>query len=263
MLKKLIIGGLVAVGAVAAFKGTQVASHVRSEVRSARDWADSQVPMEKKFKVLREEAHGLDKDLDRVMTDLSREIVEVRDLAEQTGRLKAKIDADRKAFLAAGADIEKGNVKVSVERATARLEKDVAAHKKNEARLAMMEQTLLKREDIRATLQRTRDAMAGKKGELLADIDAAEAEYKLLQLAQVESKYQTDDSRLAKVKDNLREIKKTIDIRKERLAMEPVGKDDQPTGRTLAQIMADLKEPGAAKTAQAEQPAPATIGESE
>ncbi len=261
MLKKLIIGGLVAFGAVAAFKGTQVASHVRHEVRHARDWADSQVSMEKKFQILREEAEALDKDLGRVKDDLAREVVEVRDLAEQTGRLKAKVNADRKTLLTTGAAIEKGTVKVSAERDTARFEKDVAALKKNEARLATMEQTLLRRDEIRATLERTRDAMAGKKGELLADINAAEAEYKLLQLAQVESKYQTDDTRLAQVKEKLRAIKKDIDVRKERLAMEPVGKDDQPAGRTLAQIMADLKAPATAKTAPAE--TPAAIGEAE
>ncbi len=258
MLKKLIIGGLVAVGAVAAFKGTQVASHVRHEVRNARDWADSQVPMEKKFKVLREEAQALDNDLDRVKTDLAREIVEVRDLAEQTGRLKAKVETDRKTLLATGAGLEKGTAKVSV----GRFDKDVAALKVNETRLATLEQTLLKREEIRATMQRTLEAMAGKKGEMLAEINAAEAEYKLLQLAQIESKYQTDETRLASVKEKLRAIKKDIDVRKEVLAMGPVGKDE-PAGRTLAQIMADLKGPDAAKTAKTEPAAPASIGESE
>ena len=258
MFKKLLIVGVVAACAVGAFKGTQTVAHLRHGVTEAREWADDQIPMEKKFKLLEDEARSLDKDLDRVKTDLAREIVDVRELADATAALRTQVAADQKALMAAGAAIKESTAKVkygraelSVEAATARFEKDVALFEKAKARLALQEDTLATRDGIRDTLQKTVGAMAAKKGEMLAQIDAARADYKVLQLAQVESKYQTDDTKLARVKESLRKIKHDIEVRKERLKLEPVGQADAPAAgrKSVDELLGAVAGPRAEKAA--------------
>ena len=63
--------------------------------------------------------------------------------------------------------------------------------------------------------------MRNQKRELGAQIDAVEAEYKALQLQQIESKYQTDDTKLARIKESLRTMRTKLDVEKEKLKLTP------------------------------------------
>ena len=226
--KKLVVTAAVAGCAIAAFNGTRALTHVRHEVRVARNWADNQVPMEKKFDLLRDEANGLDREVDRVKTQLAREIVETRELKATTEKLAVKVAGDRKDLLARGKSIQDGDKQVSTgntDAARARLERDVTAHQHDLNRLQSLEATLGNRTESRNNLQQTLDQMVGQKDAILAQLSAVEAEYKRLQLEQVKSKFQTDDSKLARIKERLRELDKEVQVRKERLNLEPVGRD--------------------------------------
>ena len=114
LVKKVVVATLVAGGAVAAFSGTRALRHVGDEVREVRAWADSKVPMEKRFNMLREDAAGLDREVGRVKTELAREIVETRELTEATGALRAKVAADRSGLLARGKAMQDADKHVSV-----------------------------------------------------------------------------------------------------------------------------------------------------
>ena len=59
--------------------------------------------------------------------------------------------------------------------------------------------------------------MKVQKAELTAAVDAMEAELAVLKLQQMESKYQTDDSRMAKIKEDLRKLKTKVDVEREKL----------------------------------------------
>ena len=250
MLKKLLIVGVIAGAAMLAFKGTKFISHVKHEVSSARDWAEGQLPMEKKFAHLRKDVSTLDRDLEKVKNDLAREIVEVRELNQKTGELRAQVETEKKTLVARGDVITEstekvryGTVTVSIPEAKNRLERDVKVHVNNQNRLKMLEATLTSRETIKETLQKTLDTMKTKKAEMLAEIDAVEAEYKTLQLTQVESKYQTDDSKLAKIKETLRDLKKSVEIEKEKLALTPSIREEQPAtdaSKSVEDILAPL-----------------------
>ena len=250
MLKKLLIVGVIAGAAVLAFKGTRFISHVKHEVSNARDWAETQLPMEKKFAHLRKDVDTLDRDLEKVKNELAREIVEVRELTVKTGELRAQVENEKKVLVTRGEAItdatEKvkyGSSTVSIPEAKHRLEKDVKVHVNNQNRLKAMETTLTHRESIKETLQKTLDTMKNKKADLLAEIDSVEAEYKTLQLTQVESKYQTDDSKLAKIKETLRQLKKSVDIEKEKLALTPSIREVQSTSTDTNKSVKDILAP--------------------
>lgn len=252
-LKKLILVGAVVGAGLLAWKGSKFIPHAKHEISVAIDWAESKVPMEKKFAMLRKDADSLDKDIDKVKNDLAREIVEVRELTLKTAELRASVEKNAKELVARGETITNATEKVvlvgrssiSVPEAKNRLEKDVARHLKDAKRLETMEKTLEHREQIRDTLVKTLDGMKAKKAEALAGIDELEAEYKQLQLSQVESKYQTDDSRLAKIKDDLRKIRKDVEVKKEVLNLTPRVLEETPVegsaAKTVEEILAPVK----------------------
>lgn len=260
LFKKMLVGGLVAGGAIVAFRGTNALTHVRHEVRQARAWADDQVPMDKKFKVLRDDVAALDGEVDKVKTELAREIVETRELTAKTVALRAKVDGDKKDLLARGQAIKDatdkvkfGGREISVDAAKSKLQRDVTAHGHDKAHLATLEATLAHTEQNRDTLQETLTAMVTQKDELLAQIDAAEADYKRLQLEQVKSKYQTDDTKLARIKQRLAELRKQVEIKKERHILEPVGQETAPAATPSVD---DILRPVAGKpAAKADAPA--------
>jgi chromosome segregation ATPase len=211
------------------------------------------MPLEKRFAMLRKEAAALDKDIDRAKNELAREIVEVRELTRQTDELKAQVEKAAKELVARGDTINDAtNNKVSVGRQTisvaeakSRLQKDVSSHVKVVKRLEVMEKTLAQREQIRDTLQKTLDSLKAKKSEALIAIDELEAEYKELQLTQIESKYQADESRLAKIKETLAKIRKDIEVKKEVLQLTPSVREDAPAEGTAtgSQSVEDILAP--------------------
>ena len=76
----------------------------------------------------------------------------------------------------------------------------------------------------------------------MAEIAAVESDYKRLQLEQIRSKYQTDDTKLARIKERLREIKKEVEVRKVRHELEPVGRET-PVSAGPARSVEDILKP--------------------
>jgi hypothetical protein len=85
--------------------------------------------------------------------------------------------------------------------------------------------------------------MKNQKTELTAAVDALEAELTALQLAQMENKYQTDDTRLAKIKEDMRAVKTRIEVEREKLKLMPAAFDSAPVKsgtKSVDDIMAPL-----------------------
>jgi chromosome segregation ATPase len=233
MFKKLLLVGVIAAAGVFVLKGTKFFGYAKQEVAEWKNWADDQVPVEKKIAQMRKDVAGLDKDLERVKTELATSIVKVRELTAQEIDLRAVVGAEQKQLQARGEAIrdalaakpEAGaTVKVnavSVTDAKERLARDVNVWKSRKTHLDALEQSLGHHQRIKEALERQFDEMRRQKEQLKADIDAVEAEYKALQLQQIESRYQTDDTRLARIKENLRTMRTKLDVEKEKLKLTP------------------------------------------
>ena len=233
MFKKLLLVGVIAAAGVFVMKGTKFFGYAKHEVAEWKDWADDQVPVEKKIAQMRKDVAGLDKDLEKVKTELATSIVKVRELTAQKTDLQAIVDAEQKNLQARGEAIRDalagktdadGTVKVkavSVTDAKERLKRDVAVWNSRKAHLDALEQALAQHERIKATLEEQFDSMRTQKEQLRAEIDSVEAQYKTLQLQQIESKYQTDDTRLARIKESLRTMRTKLDVEKEKLKLTP------------------------------------------
>jgi len=244
MWKKLLLVGAIAALAVGVFKGSKMIHRASEEIESIDNEWDESVPPEKKIASMRKETGKLDKDIDKVKNELAKEIVEVKELNSKVSETRASIDADQKVLAARGEAIKDSTTKVkygsstmSVTEANARLSRDVDALLKRKKSLEGMERALNTREQVKETLKKQLDGLVRQQQEMKAEIDAVEADYKALQLAQIESKYQQDDSRLAKIKEDLHKLNKNLDVQKEKLNMAPIGRPEEAattdSGRTV------------------------------
>jgi len=254
MMKKMVILGVIGFVAVTALGGTKLASYIRSENAAARERAEANVPPEKEIARLRNEVKLLDKDIMTVVNQLAKERVEVRDLQTKVDELAAKQSKDKEVLTARANAIKNaeghvtfGNRTLSIDAAKSELEGDVKRFSANQKSLESMEATLAIRIKNRDTLEKQLETMKNQKTELTVAIDALETELTALKLQQMESKYQTDDTRLAKIKEDMRKLKTKMDVEREKLKLMPAVIETpaapSSSGKSVDDIMAPLNTP--------------------
>lgn len=250
MLKKLVILGIVGFVAVTAVKGSKFGSYIRSELEALKERAESSVPPEREIARLRTEIQKLDKDILGVVNQLAKERVEVVNLKEKADELRARQSKDKELLGARAAAIKNateqvvfGDRTLTVPAAKAELEEGVKRFTANQKSLAAMDSAVASRQKIKVTLEQQLEAMKNQKGELAAAIDSLDAELTALKLHQMESKYQTDDTRLGKIKEDIRTLKTKIEIEKEKLKLLPTVLDTPQkatSNKSVEDIMAPL-----------------------
>lgn len=254
MLKKLVILGVIGFVAVTALGGTKLASYIRSEIAAARERAEANVPPEKEIARLRNELKLLDKDIMTVVNQLAKERVDVRDLQAKVSDLAARQSKDKElltaranAIKSAEGHVTFGNRTLSIDAAKSELEADVRRYSTNQKSLESMEATLAVRIKNRDTLEKQLETLKNQKTELAAAIDALETDLTALKLQQMESKYQTDDTRLAKIKEDMRKLKSKLDVEREKLKLMPSVLDTPAapaaSSKSVDDIMAPLNAP--------------------
>lgn len=259
-MKKLILVAVIGILAVSAAKGTKWFSHIRSELAGAKEWADSKIPPEKEILRLRNEVKLLDKDILTVVNQLAHERVECGELKQKVADLQARQVTDKDTLQARATAIKAaeekaetyvdfGSRKIRLVAAKHDLEDGVKRFTSNQKSLETMQLTLDSRERIRDGLEKQLETLKNKKSELSSGIDALEAELTNLKLQQMENKYQTDDTRLAKIKESMRELRKKLDVEREKLNLMPAALDapaSTSAAKSVDDIMAPLTAPKAA-----------------
>lgn len=253
MLKKLIVVGIVGFVAVAAVKGSKFGSYIRAEIEALKAKAESSIPPEKELARLRGEIKQLDKDILGVVNQLAKERVEVNQLKEKTDEMAAKQSKDKELLQARANAIKNateqvtfGDRTMSIPAAKAELEEGVKRFSANQKTLESLEATISTRVRVRDTLEKQLDTLKAQKLELNAAADALEAELTSLKLQQMESKYQTDDSRLAKIKEDMRTLRTKIEIEREKLKLMPTALESPAKAGTSNKSVDDIMAPLAA-----------------
>jgi septal ring factor EnvC (AmiA/AmiB activator) len=235
MIKKLIVVAVVGGLAVAAFKGTKWASYMRSEVRSWKEAAEDAVPPEKEIARLRGEVKMLDEDTLKIVKQLARLQSDQSDLTARLKLLDGKKAAYRekldKQAVAVRAAEEKakageskvlvafGDVQYSLSVGKVRLKETVRDYTDTEKEIAHVRAKLDVQQRIIDKLEKQRLEMTRLKTDLDTAIDGLEEEVQTLKLAQMESAYQTDDTRVAQIKESIARQKKRLDVQRRELAL--------------------------------------------
>jgi len=263
MLKKLVILAVVGFVAVSAIKGSKIGSYIRSEIAALKDQAEANVPPEKEIARLRNEIKGLDKDLMTVVNQLAKERVEVAHQKEKADELRANLSRDKEVLQARAAAIKTateqvtfGDRTIPVGVAKAELEEGVKRFTSNQKALESMDLAIGSREKVKEGLEKQLEALKTQKTELTAAVDALEAELTMLKLKQMESKYQTDDTRLGKIKEDIRALRTKMEIEREKLKLLPSVLEPAtvPTTKSVDDIMAPLTAPAKPATTTKAEP---------
>jgi DNA repair exonuclease SbcCD ATPase subunit len=250
MFKKLILVAVVGGLAIAAFKGTKWASYARQELRELREAAEGQIPPEKEVARLRAELKLLDNDIMKVVNQLAKERVECERLKDQVADLRGKQSQAKELITARAAAIKEaeasaatfvsfGDRKVGLTSAKIELSDAVARYTNNQKSLDSLDATLAARSQIKEQLEKQLEELKNQKLVLANEVDALEAELNRLNLEQMKSKYQTDNSRLAKIKEDMRALKMKVDIEREKLKLMPVAFDEPATTSPAASKSVD------------------------
>ncbi len=233
MIKKLLIVAVVGGLAVAAVKGTKWASYVRTEVKSWREAAEDAVSPETEIVRLRGEIKMLDEDTIKIVKQLARLQSDQADLTSRAKALDAKksqvgelMNSREIAMRAAEAKAKAGeaNVQVSFGDHTyslasgmLRLKETVRDYRDIEKELTHVRMKSETQQRIIDKLDRQRLEMNNLKSELDRAIDGLDEEVQALKLQQMESKYQTDDTRVAQIKESIAKQKKRLDVKRREL----------------------------------------------
>jgi chromosome segregation ATPase len=274
MLKKMVVLAVVGFVGVAALGGIK---KVRQDVHAwceknlngkdeKKDDKDSLT--QKDIERLKKDLKELDKDVIGTINQLAKERVEVADLEKQVQELEKKQEADKALLDSRAAAIKRateiknspepgmvvfGTRKLSVPEALAELESGVARYKSNEKSLTSLKTLLVQRQRVRDALEKQLEALKNQKAELTNAVNALEAELALLKLQQTESKYQTDDTKLAKLKENIRAAEKKLAIEREKMKLMPAALEPNApaaSNKSVDDIMAPLNgQPAPAKPA--------------
>jgi chromosome segregation ATPase len=251
MLKKMVLLAVVGFVAVTALAGTKVGSYIRSEINEARKAAEDNIPPEKEVGRLRSELKMLDKDMMAVVNQLAQERVAVNQLQEKVNEVAGKQEGAKALLKDRAAAIKKaegqvvfGSRKLSVNEAKEELAEGVKRFEANQKTLGTLEQTLAARTRVRDTLEKQLETLKNQKTELATSIDGLEAEINAVKLQQMESKYQTDDSRLARIKEDMRKLKTRLEVEREKLKLMPAALEPTAppasSGKSVDEIIAPL-----------------------
>jgi len=254
MCKKLLLVAVLGVAAFAALRGTKFFGYAKQEIESARTWVEDQVPVEKEIARLRREVTSLEKDRAKVADLLAKEIVDVRYLREDVESLRAVVKREDDELRERGAqlksEVKAPNAKVKYGRsfvtaaeAKEMLKADVARHVVKTTSLHNQEKALAMREQNKETLEKQLDTLKRQKDDLTTQIDAFEANFRALQLEQMQSKYQTDSTRLAEIKDSLRNLQKKLDVERVKLNLTPRVQEEAPAGSASAESVDEILAP--------------------
>lgn len=253
MLKKLVVVGIVGFVAVSAIKGSKIGSYIRSEIDGLRERAESKIPPEREVARLRGEIKNLDKDVMAVINQLAKERVEVNQLQKKIEDLRVSQAAAKEVLELRAAEIKNAAERVtfngrtlSVSEAKAELEEGVKRYTLNQRSLEGLESAFASREKIKVGLEKQLEAMKNQKAELTAQVDALEAELTALKLRQMESRYQTDDTRLAKIKEDIRALKTKLEVEREKLNLMPAAFEPAPAKVVSTKSVDDIMAPLAA-----------------
>jgi peptidoglycan hydrolase CwlO-like protein len=235
MIKKLILGVVVAVLAAGFFLGRDAASYVSTSAGCLKDSVKNNVPTE--FQI--ERARGMIKDLvpeiRKHMQVIAREEVEVEQLQKQIAdtenrlakekdgllRLKADVETGESVFHYASRTYTAGQVKVDMSR---RFER----YQTGEATLASLHEIFDARQKTLEAARQKLEGTLAEKRKLEVDIENIEAQLEVLAAAQTTSQYNFDDSKLGRVKELIADLRTKLDVNERLINSEGYFHDEIP-----------------------------------
>jgi hypothetical protein len=221
MFKKLFIAGLAVAGGMFILHSTHLGSYARTAFQKARSAAKQQMGLEFQLDTIRNEAAQLIPDIRNQLVDIAREEVAVKNLRNDVVTMRVSLDKQKENVRVMRDDLKSGVERIvynghsySPTVVREKLSRELASGQRCAAELLAREKLLEARERNLDLEKEKLNSMKSQKSELEIQIAQLETEIKTFQLSQTKSTFQIDDSRLARIKDGIRDIRNQLDVAK-------------------------------------------------
>jgi chromosome segregation ATPase len=212
MLKKIAIAA-VAVGAgLFILNSTHLGAYAKTAWHKVRSTAQKQVPLEFQLDTIRHEAAQLMPDMRKHIGAIAAETVTVQNLRDEIADIRGNLEKQKDKVRVMNAELQSAETKTSLgnrhtTRLSDRVARELAAAKRCADELSAKELLLEAKEKALDTAREQLNSMKSQKEQLEVQIAQIEAELKTLRLAQTRSNFQLDDSRLARIKAALADVR--------------------------------------------------------
>ncbi|MBA4106604.1 MAG: hypothetical protein C0485_12675 [Pirellula sp.] len=219
MIKKLVVTTL-GVGLLGGVLGaTNLGSYLTTGCRQVSDSVEDSVPMTFQIDRARNMVRDLEPEIRHSMHVIAKEEVEVAELDRRLETATAKADKDKSEIMRLQSDLSSGkNVFRYAGHSYSEGEvKEDLARRFN--RYKTVDGTIESLQQMRDARQRNLDAarekltaMIGAQRQLQVDVENLEAKLKLVEVAEASSDFQFDDSKLARAKQLMVDIRTKLDV---------------------------------------------------
>jgi chromosome segregation ATPase len=219
MLKKsLLVGGAVVL-LLGLFFGRDACSYLTTSSRWVKDSVTNNVPVEFQINRARDMIKALDPEIRQNMHLIAKEEVEIDKLAKQVEGQEGALAKSREDILRLKTDLETGDStfyyashRYTADQVKSDLEGRFERYKVNEATFDKNQKILaIRQQKLDAARQRLEEMLSAKR-ELEVQVENLEAENEMLKVAKTASDFNFDDSRLARTKELIEDIRTRIEV---------------------------------------------------
>lgn len=219
MLKKVLIGSMLAAGTAGLLFGTSAISYVRLGVNSVQQSIKDSIPVEVEIKRAREMITNLKPEIADNLRLIAREEVEVARLNKDVATKQDHIVKSRRDILRLKDDLQTGSSKFVYAKRTyssSEVKEDLANRfkqfKTQEDSLVKMEKILEARTKNLEAARQKLDSMLAAKRQLEVEVENLQARLTMVQVAETSSQISLDDSHLSQTRQLLDEISNRIEV---------------------------------------------------
>jgi len=176
-----------------------------------------QVPPEFEIARIHDQLNQIEPDIRKNLSGLAEESVAVDNLRTDIADARVRLEKQKKVVLTMKADLETGaktvsyrGIELSADELRDRLTQEFDAYKAAEKALKAKGDVLKAKEAGLNTAKQRIAAMRTAKEQLEAELAKTEADLKMVQLKETESKFQVDDSRLSNIKQSMHNLQDRV-----------------------------------------------------
>jgi chromosome segregation ATPase len=221
MIKKLAITAVAVLGVLFLLNTTGLSSYTSVAFNKIRGTFKRQVPLEFEIERIRHEIAQLVPDMKKNLSAVAEEMVAIENLKDEIQVTKGNLEREKGKILTMKEDLESGAQTISyggrdysANRIREKLTADFASYQRAETEVKSKEQLLEAKE---RSLDAAREQLASirtQKQELETEVAKLEADVKQVRLAQCRNQFHFDDSRLARVKAALADLRNRLKVEK-------------------------------------------------
>lgn len=231
MLKKFALGtgllvGLITAGGCAIWGIDKFFGYAEVLWKDTRAGAEAAIPPSVELERLHHEVAKLDRDIESKQSELAEAIVATEITQREVNDLTAGVEGRRKTLVARAKEIKEAKdfVKIDgemvhVTKAKAQLDSEFKRWEQNNRQLENLNRTLGIQIANQDMLRQHLDTLVSQQREMRSAVDELDSLLKQLELEQMQSRYQNDNSRLSHIKTDIQKLRQRVEVQRQKLKL--------------------------------------------